>query len=86
MIINFTYKENKYSHSLRNNIIKIYSVPKEYSDDELYIADYSSNGLEPIPASNGLETELIYHGVHRISMNQEWMDVKCDKLEEVSYA
>lgn len=86
MRITFKYEDEEYNHKLRNKIVKIYSVPKEYSEDGLFIADYSKTMREPMPESNSLLTSLIYHGEYRNVMNQEYMNEVINKIGEVTYA
>lgn len=82
MIITFKYNDEEYTHQLRNNVIKIYEVPKEYSSDGLYIADYKIDGIEPMPSSDSTKTKLLYHAIFKKSYNV----VKLTELEEVLYA
>lgn len=86
MIITFKYEDVEYNHKLRNKIVKIYSVPKEYSEDGLFISDYSKTMREPMPESSSLLTTLIYHGEYRNVMNQEYMNEFINKIGEVTYA
>lgn len=86
MKIKFKYDENEFSHDIRNNIIKIYSVPKEYSSDGLYIADYSELTLEPFPSSDGTKTKLLYHAVFKMVMGSPYVEVIKNILGEVEYA
>lgn len=86
MRITFKYEDKEYNHKLRNKIVKIYSVPKEYSEDGLFIADYSKTMREPMPESNSLLTTLIYHGEYRNVMNQEYMNEVINNIGEVTYA
>lgn len=86
MKIAFNYKGVSYEHSLMNEIFKIYSVPVAYSEDGLYFADYSKHTTEPAPASISLETELLYHGVLKRIMGEEYMEEIENKLGEVIYA
>ena len=82
MIITFKYDNKEYTHQVRNNVIKIYEVPKEYSSDCLYISDYKIDGVEPMPSSDSIKTKLLYHAVFKKSYNI----VKLNELEEVVYA
>ena len=86
MIIKFKYIKKKISYTMKNNIIKIYSVPKEYSKDGLYIADYSNTSLEPYPSSESRDTFLLYHGIQRTFMGSSYMEVLVNKLGEIEYA
>ena len=82
MIITFKYKNDTYTHQLKNNVIKIYEVPKEYSSDELYIADYKVDAIEPLPSSDSTKTKLLFYGIFKKTYNI----VKMNELEEVVYA
>lgn len=86
MIIKFKYEGNDITHTLRNRIIKVYSVPKEYSEDGLYISDYSNYMSEPYPASISLDTKLLYHAEYNKVMGEEFMDEKINIIGEVEYA
>jgi hypothetical protein len=86
MKVTFIYEAIEYTHVLKNNIIKIYSVPKEYSEDGLFIADYSKTMREPMPESNSLLTTLLYHAEIRNVMNQEYMNEIVNTIGEVTYA
>lgn len=86
MRITFTYNEIQYTHTLKNRIIKIYSVPVEYSEDGLYIADYSKGMSEPIPASISLKTKLLYHAEKRMMLGQECVNEIVNLIGEIEYA
>ena len=86
MKITFTYNDKKYHHTLKNKIIKIYSVPVEYSEDGLYIADYSNGMSEPIPASSFLKTKLLYHAESRMMLGQECVNEIVNMIGEIEYA
>lgn len=86
MKISFVYEDVKYTHVLKNKIIKIYSVPKEYSEDGIFISDYSKSMYEPMPESSSLYTTLLYHGVYRNATDQEYMDEVINNIGEVIYA
>lgn len=42
--------------------VKLYSVPKEYSSDGYAVCAWGAGELEPVPASSGLDTILLYAG------------------------
>ena len=86
MKITFKYENVEYTHTLKNKIVKIYSVPKEYSEDGLFIADYSKTMREPMPESNSLLTTLLYHSEYRNVMNEEYMNEVINNIGEVVYA
>jgi hypothetical protein len=86
MVITFKYKKKKYSYELKNNIIKIYEVPKDYSSDGLYIADYSNTSLEPYPSSDSSNTKLLYHASVKKVMKSYYIDTITNKLGDVEYA
>ena len=86
MKITFKYKKKTYSYTLKNTTIKIYEVPKEYSKDCLYIADYSNKTLEPYPSSDSSQTKLIYHGVLKKIMNNFYVNEIINKLGDIEYA
>lgn len=86
MKISFVFNNKKYHHIVKNKIIKIYSVPFEYSEDGLYIADYSKGMLEPIPASISLNTKMIYHAEKRMMLGQECVNEIINNIGEVEYA
>lgn len=86
MLIKFKFLGKDYSHDLKYDSVKIYSVPEEYSPDMIYIADYPSSGIEPYPSSDSSKTKLLYHAVLLKKMNDYSMMVKYNCLEEVSYA
>ncbi len=41
--------------------VKVYRVPKEYSDDLLYVAVWRHGEIEPVPACKGSEVTLLAH-------------------------
>ena len=86
MKITFVYNDKSYTHALKNKIIKIYSVPVEYSEDGLYIADYSKGMSEPIPASISLKTKLLFHAELRTMLGQECVSEVINLLGDVEYA
>ena len=86
MRITFFYEGVEYTHIFRNTIVKIYSVPKEYCEDGLFIADYSKTMREPMPESSFLLTNLLYHGEYRNVMNQEYVNEIVNNIGEVAYA
>lgn len=86
MIIKFTYDNEVYTHKLRNKIIKIYEVPKTYSEDGLYISDFSKELKEPIPNCISYEAKLLYHAEVRKVLNEEFMIEHINKLGEIKYA
>lgn len=86
MKITFKYNGVTYEHVVRNGTIKIYSVPLEYSEDGLYISDYSKKTTEPAPASISLSTELLFHAECKRVMGEEFMAELKNDLGEVTYA
>lgn len=83
MIVSFKFEEQYFEYTTEKNIIKVYSVPKEYSEDGLYVADYSMDEVEPIPASEQSETKLLFYGIVR-KRPFEFMDVIENHFDEVS--
>jgi hypothetical protein len=86
MNITFEYNDSKISYTLRNNVLKIYSVPNEYSSDGLYIADYSETSLEPFPSSDGAKTKLLYHAVFKMVMGCPYIEVLKNEIGDIEYA
>lgn len=86
MKITFVYNNKTYTHTLKNKIIKIYSVPVEYSEDGLYISDYSKGMSEPIPASISLKTKLLFHIELRNMLGQECVNEVINLLGDIEYA
>ena len=86
MTLKFKYKVFSYSYTMKNDIVKIYSVPREYSGDELYIADYSSTSIEPFPSSEGSKTKLIYHAIKKDVMGTPHIEVLMNKIGDIEYA
>lgn len=86
MTLKFKYKRFSYSYTMKNDIIKIYSVPREYSGDELYIADYSPTSIEPFPSSEGSKTKLIYHASKRNVMGTTHIEVLTNNIGDIEYA
>jgi hypothetical protein len=86
MIIKFTYNDEVYTHELRNKIIKIYEVPKSYSEDGLYISDFSKELKEPIPNCMSSEATLLYHADVRKVLGEEFMREYINIIGEVEYA
>lgn len=86
MKITFVHNNKTYMHTLKNRIVKIYSVPVEYSEDGLFIADYSIGMSEPIPASISLKTKLLLHTELRTMLGQECVNEVINLLGDVEYA
>lgn len=66
MKIVFNYNNKDFVHIIKNDIIKIYAVPEDYDEDGIYIADYTTTAIEPVPASDSEKTVLLYHADIRI--------------------
>ena len=86
MIIKFTYENETYTHTLKNKIIKIYEVPKSYSEDGLYISDFSKELKEPVPSCISSDAKLLYHADIRKVLNEEFMRVYVNNIGDVEYA
>ena len=86
MIIKFNFNNNTYEHEIKNSILKIYSVPEEYSSDMIYISDYSNTTIEPYPSSDSSKTDLLYHSIINKSFNESYINEIINKLEGVTYA
>lgn len=60
--------------------VKIYSVPEEYSSDNIYIADWNMGTIEPYPASDSRRTHLLA----TISKNEQGEYVLGEKVDYVN--
>ena len=65
--VKFSVSGQTYEHEIINGIVKIYQVPQDYSEDRVYIADYSKTSIEPVPACFGGNAQLLFHAEVSVS-------------------
>lgn len=87
MNLTITYKGQEVSVEMEpGSDMTLYSVPKEYSEDGLYIAQWGIGDLEPIPAS-GRFTMLLHLQLHAGTCCLEEPIIReLYKVGDVSYA
>lgn len=62
MIIKLTHKSKSFDVDVEKSCdLKLYSVPKEYSEDGYYISQYGYGDIEPAPACAGKDAKLLCH-------------------------
>lgn len=65
--VKFNVAGMSHEHEIINGVVKIYQVPQDYSDDQVYIADYGKTSVEPVPACFGGNANLLFYAEVSVS-------------------